>query len=130
MHYCNTWGVQNRVEVSTAMRVLLEERSEVAARSEVLPQCNLTRREREVVALVGLGLSNCEIARELVIAPSTAERHVANILQKLSMRPRAQIVAWRARRLSLTPNTRPRGLDTRVRLCAFTGQSRPPVTTS
>jgi DNA-binding NarL/FixJ family response regulator len=58
----------------------------------------LTIREREVAGLIGLGMTNCDIARELVIAPSTAERHVANILKKLGMRSRSEIAAWAVRR--------------------------------
>jgi predicted ATPase/class 3 adenylate cyclase/DNA-binding CsgD family transcriptional regulator len=54
----------------------------------------LTKRESEVAALVARGQSNREIAQRLVIAISTAERHVANILAKLDLNSRTQIVAW------------------------------------
>jgi pimeloyl-ACP methyl ester carboxylesterase/DNA-binding CsgD family transcriptional regulator len=54
----------------------------------------LSHREREVATLVALGLSNRQIAEELVIASSTAERHVANILNKLGYHSRTQIAAW------------------------------------
>ena len=54
----------------------------------------LSGREREVAARIAEGLSNREIAEELVITLSTAERHVANILNKLGMRSRAQVAVW------------------------------------
>jgi class 3 adenylate cyclase/DNA-binding CsgD family transcriptional regulator len=54
----------------------------------------LSHREREVATLVALGLSNRQIAEELVIAESTVERHVANILSKLGFHSRTQIAAW------------------------------------
>jgi pimeloyl-ACP methyl ester carboxylesterase/class 3 adenylate cyclase/DNA-binding CsgD family transcriptional regulator len=54
----------------------------------------LSRREREIAALIALGLSNRQVAEELVITLATAERHVANILRKLGFRSRAQIAAW------------------------------------
>jgi non-specific serine/threonine protein kinase len=59
----------------------------------------LTRREREVVALIVEGLSNKEIAARLVIAQRTAEGHVERVLQKLGFNSRAQVAAWAARRL-------------------------------
>ena len=54
----------------------------------------LTRREREVASRIARGLSNRQIAEELVIAVSTTERHVANILNKLDMRSRTQVATW------------------------------------
>ena len=54
----------------------------------------LTVREREVVRLLATGASNREVAEELVIAVPTAERHVANILNKLGLRTRAQVAVW------------------------------------
>jgi non-specific serine/threonine protein kinase len=57
---------------------------------------HLTRRQREVAACIARGLSNRQIAAELVITTSTTERHVANILNKLAMRSRSQIAAWAA----------------------------------
>jgi len=54
----------------------------------------LTKRELEVATLIARGHSNREIALQLVIAISTAERHVANILAKLDLNSRTQIVAW------------------------------------
>ena len=54
----------------------------------------LTEREREVAALVARGLSNRAIAGELVIAESTAARHVANIFAKLGYSSRTQVTAW------------------------------------
>jgi DNA-binding NarL/FixJ family response regulator len=52
----------------------------------------LTDREREVLELVGRGLSNLEIAQRLVVSPATAKTHVTRILSKLQARDRAQLV--------------------------------------
>ena len=52
----------------------------------------LTEREREVLALVGTGLSNHEIAERLVISLATAKTHVHRLLTKLDARDRAQLV--------------------------------------
>jgi DNA-binding NarL/FixJ family response regulator len=54
----------------------------------------LTDREREVVALVGRGLSNDEIAERLVISPATARTHVSRAMVKLAARDRAQLVVF------------------------------------
>jgi non-specific serine/threonine protein kinase len=54
----------------------------------------LTTREREIVSLIGRGLSNGEIADALVLSKRTVEKHVANILSKLDFSNRAQIVRW------------------------------------
>jgi DNA-binding NarL/FixJ family response regulator len=52
----------------------------------------LTQREREVLALVGTGLSNDEIGAELCLSPATARTHVSHAMQKLAARDRAQLV--------------------------------------
>jgi DNA-binding NarL/FixJ family response regulator len=52
----------------------------------------LTEREREVVALVGEGLSNDEIAERLIMSPATAKTHVSRAMVKLGARDRAQLV--------------------------------------
>ena len=55
---------------------------------------NLTQREREVAALIAQGKTNREIAQELVLSKRTVEKHAANILSKLGLTSRAQIVRW------------------------------------
>jgi predicted ATPase/DNA-binding CsgD family transcriptional regulator len=57
----------------------------------------LTKREHEIVLLIAQGLSNKEIADELVISPATAARHVANILAKLGFTSRTQVASWATR---------------------------------
>jgi DNA-binding CsgD family transcriptional regulator len=52
----------------------------------------LTPREREILALVGRGLSNHEIAEHLVLSPLTAKTHVSRLFLKLGARDRAQLV--------------------------------------
>ena len=52
----------------------------------------LTRREREVLALVGEGLSNDEIGAALFLSPATARTHVSHAMVKLGARDRAQLV--------------------------------------
>lgn len=52
----------------------------------------LTEREREILVLVGMGLSNQEIAARLVISPHTAKTHVNRIMAKLYAHDRAQLV--------------------------------------
>ncbi|GAB3606226.1 response regulator transcription factor [Conyzicola nivalis] len=52
----------------------------------------LTDREREVLGLVGLGLTNEEIGRSLFLSPLTAKTHVSRIMSKLAARDRVQLV--------------------------------------
>lgn len=52
----------------------------------------LTEREREIVKLVGCGLSNDEIAAKLVLSPLTVKTHVSRAMTKLGARDRAQLV--------------------------------------
>ena len=54
----------------------------------------LTDREREVMALVATGLSNEEIAEQLIMSPSTAKTHVSRAMIKLGARDRAQLVVF------------------------------------
>jgi predicted ATPase/DNA-binding CsgD family transcriptional regulator len=68
-------------------------------KSEITPEVrkkpdSLTGREREVTALIGQGKTNNEIANELVLSKRTVEKHVGNILSKLGLTSRSQIVRW------------------------------------
>jgi DNA-binding NarL/FixJ family response regulator len=54
----------------------------------------LTEREREVMTLVGEGLSNEEIAQRLIVSPATAKTHVSRAMVKLGARDRAQLVVF------------------------------------
>ncbi|MBA3310392.1 MAG: response regulator transcription factor [Nocardioidaceae bacterium] len=65
-------------------------RSRAAAKPALLEP--LTQREREIVGLVGEGLSNDEIAERLVVSPATAKTHVSRAMVKLHARDRAQLV--------------------------------------
>jgi DNA-binding NarL/FixJ family response regulator len=64
---------------------------------------SLTPREREVVALVAHGLSNDEIARAMVLSPTTAKTHVSRAMIKLGARDRAQLVVFAYQAGLVTP---------------------------
>ena len=72
----------------------MHRRSEAQARI-----ARISRREREVLALITLGYRNAAIAEELGISEPTAKRHVHNILEKLGARRRGEIGV----RLSMWP---------------------------
>jgi DNA-binding NarL/FixJ family response regulator len=62
------------------------------ASASEFPVEELTDREREFLTLVGRGLSNREVADELILSPHTAKTHVSRIMGKLAARDRAQLV--------------------------------------
>ena len=59
----------------------------------------LSKRELEVLRLVGEGLTNAEIAARLFISPKTAEHHVGRIYPKLQLRTRTELAAYAVRNL-------------------------------
>jgi DNA-binding NarL/FixJ family response regulator len=67
----------------------------------------LTPREREILALVASGLSNDDIAANLVISPATAKTHVNRTMMKLSARDRAQLVIIAYETGLITPGRKP-----------------------
>jgi ATP/maltotriose-dependent transcriptional regulator MalT len=66
----------------------------------------LSRREEEVLALLGLGLSNPEIGKRLFISPKTVEHHVGKILAKLGLKNRAAAAAHAVKRGRAKPGER------------------------
>jgi NarL family two-component system response regulator LiaR len=70
-------------------------------REEVIlpePGPDLTPREHEVLSLLARGMSNKEIAEELIISIKTVKTHVSNILQKLQLQDRTQAGFWALQR--------------------------------
>lgn len=63
-------------------------------RGPVLDAVRMTRREHEVIELIGEGLSNKEIAMRLNIATHTVKSHVRNVMEKLALHTRLQIAAY------------------------------------
>ena len=82
--------------VALALSPALPGQAAAPALPDTLPG-RLTSREAEVVGLVGRGLTNRQIAEQLVVSERTAEWHVANCLGKLGLDTRAQLAVWAAR---------------------------------
>lgn len=64
------------------------------SKTRVLEAVRLTKRERQVVSLLGEGLSNKEISTRLRIAVHTVKSHVHNVLEKLALRSRLEVAAF------------------------------------
>jgi DNA-binding NarL/FixJ family response regulator len=77
---------------SVTRRVIESFTSRSALRRPHPRLAELTEREREVLGLIGEGLSNEEIANRLVVSPATARTHVSRAMVKLGARDRAQLV--------------------------------------
>jgi len=77
---------------SVTRRIMAQLASQSRAAAKVIPLKHVTEREREVLALVGEGLNNAEIAERLFITPLTAKTHVSRIMTKLMVRDRSQLV--------------------------------------
>lgn len=72
----------------------IAEAAVVRGRDAALASAHLTEREQEVIALLGAGMSNKEIAERLDIAVYTVKSHVRNIMDKLALHTRLQIAAY------------------------------------
>lgn len=70
--------------------------------TRTLDDVRMTRREREVIELIGEGLSNKEIAKRLNIASHTVKSHVRNVMEKLALHSRLQIAAYSHREANAT----------------------------
>ena len=93
-------GEHGRAAVAEARRldmpgVLREATSLLAELGTAAPAPSpLTPREREVVELVARGLSNREVADQLVLSERTVESHVRNMLTKTGLRSRTELTRW------------------------------------
>jgi predicted ATPase/DNA-binding CsgD family transcriptional regulator len=97
------WAEGMAMTAAAAVRLAIGEPQDAGPPAVAAPRSHdakltgaLTPREREVVSLLGTGLSNRAIAAELYISPATAARHVANILAKLGFSSRSQVAVWAA----------------------------------
>lgn len=92
----NTGGVYYGAEVAEQLLKRVNQTSSVAENKELIEP--LTDRELEVLALLGRGLSNQEIADELVVSIKTVKTHVSNILAKLEVDSRTQAAVFAIRK--------------------------------
>jgi len=97
-----------RMDLARAVAYALEGPGVEAETSAPVTTNPLTRREHEVAHLLSRGLTNRQIASELVIAEGTVGIHVDHILAKLGFHSRAQVAAWVAQE-GLTTDDQPSG---------------------
>lgn len=81
-------------QMTSSLFSQIAEYAVLRGRTAVSADAHLTPREREVVELIGDGLSNKAIARGLGLSPHTVKSHVRNIMDKLALHTRLQIAAF------------------------------------
>ena len=93
----------------TITRRLIEEFAQARPEAPTPPPAfdELTPRELEVLRLIARGLSNAEIAEELVVSETTVKTHVARLLMKLGLRDRVQAVVLAYESGVVTPGATP-----------------------
>ena len=67
------------------------------------PVCGLTHRELEIIAMLGTGASNIEIADQLFVSEHTVKSHLYNIFRKIKVHNRLQAVNWARQNLGAPP---------------------------
>jgi len=91
-----------------ATRSLVEAYATHAKPSSLAPELSvLTDRERQVMQLVAVGMTNAEIAEHLFVSPMTTKTHVSRAMIKLGARDRAQLVVFAYETGLVTPGWRP-----------------------
>jgi two-component system, NarL family, response regulator LiaR len=83
-----------RLHPEIMQRLMEQVTRQVPSRRSAPYSDEITERERDVVRLVAQGLSNHEIAKELVISEKTVKTHVSNILSKLNLEDRTQLAIY------------------------------------
>jgi DNA-binding NarL/FixJ family response regulator len=93
---------QTRTPLTVLPRVIVPEHADGAPSQQrggrVSGPGPLTARQLEIAELIARGLTNGQIAQELVLTPGTVGNHVAHILRRLGAKNRAQVAAWMTRR--------------------------------
>ncbi|MGM0913402.1 MAG: LuxR C-terminal-related transcriptional regulator [Pseudomonadota bacterium] len=67
------------------------------------PSCGLTRRELEIIGMLGSGASNLEISEQLFVSEHTVKSHLYNIFRKIDVHSRGQAINWTRRHLGAPP---------------------------
>lgn len=81
-------------EMTSSLFSQIAKEAVVRGKAAALECVRMTAREREVIDLIGEGLSNKEIAARLTIATHTVKSHVRNVMEKLALHTRLQIAAF------------------------------------
>ncbi len=87
--------ISDNIKAVAEGRVLLDERTVSRRRADHDdPTADLTPSERNVLELIGDGLSNREIGEQLGVAEKTVKNHITSLLSKMGLQRRTQVAAW------------------------------------
>jgi predicted ATPase/DNA-binding CsgD family transcriptional regulator len=95
--FASEWAVGRATSPEDAAHFALRLGNPEPASAAPTGPSRLTRREQQVAALVARGLTNRQVAEQLLVAPRTIETHLEHIFAKLGVQTRAEVVAWSVR---------------------------------
>jgi len=100
------WAAGRATSPEEAARFALRQSSPESSAETAPSRPLLTRREHDVTALVARGLTNRQVAEELLVTPRTIETHLEHIFAKLGVQTRTELVAWAVRQEVVEPAVR------------------------
>jgi non-specific serine/threonine protein kinase len=99
------WAAGRSLSAEDAVRFALRAGDPEAAEASASARSVLTRREQEVAALVARGMTNRQLADQLLVATRTIETHLEHIFAKLGVQTRAEVAAWATRQGLAEPSS-------------------------